>query len=162
MKFSDLCFIRIIDPNFFRLIPKYLVEQIKNRDFEVDKLYELAPLLLTIPFIGPQGRIVAVPNPFHQFYALATEAGKAKGFLWLTIDPLRQRICINVLSVDREYQDESEPTALKGTVDFIRTLPEYEKFKKPIMCSTQTPKIFEEQIGAKRSKEILMEVDYGL
>lgn len=41
VKFDDLQFVRVIDPNSFRKIARRFFEQVNNYDFEIDKLKKI-------------------------------------------------------------------------------------------------------------------------
>jgi ABC-type nitrate/sulfonate/bicarbonate transport system permease component len=92
------------------LIPRYLFEQIKGRDWEVENIYKFGPLF--------------VSNPLNRVWVLLKN-NTIKGVLWITIDPVVEIIAVNVLSVDREYQRlngslRSNPSGIfKRVIDFL-------------------------------------------
>lgn len=136
MEFKDLNFIRIQD---FRLIPRYLMEQVKGSDAEIDRIlqYNFAK------------------DPLTLLYALADDQNKIKGFLWADIDVLEGVVHVNALSVDKDYQD-GKP-ALEA-VRFLQNLIKDSKLKKKITFATTRPKAFE-RMGFKRTKLVNMEIE---
>lgn len=134
MKFEDLQFIRVTEPSVFKLIDRSLFEQIKDDPFNIDRIYELAPIL--------------VKNPNMMIYGLA-ENFKVRGVLWANIDVLTDTVKVFVLSVEKEYQFDD---AIAKTVEFIKTWGDMK-----IEFVTTRPKAFE-KAGMKRSKKIIMEV----
>ncbi len=71
-------------------IPTYLFEQMRYREFDVDRLYTCAPQLLLS----------------HQtwFFVLVDGSNSVKGVLWATTEPVQNVLIVNMLSVDEEYQ----------------------------------------------------------
>ncbi len=74
----------------FSLIPRYLVDQVKDKDWTTDRFYELAEMILG--------------SPFTLLGVFADKEHTVKGFLWATINPLSMCIHVQVLSIDKEYQ----------------------------------------------------------
>ena len=74
INFDDLVFIRLIDPIH---IPKYLIEQIRNRSYKTDKFYDYQKVLcLSHGKNGPE------LNPSNFLYAIVNDKLKqVKGFL---------------------------------------------------------------------------------
>ena len=93
-------------------------------------------------------------NPFALLYALADQEHKIQGVLWATINPLDERIYVNILSVAKEYQ--------KRTQTIMATRENLEKIKesmnlKGIRWVTTRPRAFEKH-GFRRLNRALMEV----
>lgn len=149
---DELKFVRIIDPNSIQLIPVSLFEQIKDNDFDYKKLYEYAPLLMTQIGLDNNGQVVTMPNRFQHFYILFNSKHRVKGLLWFSIDPLREVININALTIDKEYQGSE----LKKIKSFMQQFKEQEKAKK-ILWSTTRPRAYE-RVGARRTNYITMEL----
>lgn len=151
--FSDLKFIRIDRLDLFGLIPRKLFEQIPDREWEVNKLYEWMPIFLD--------------NPLNLFWALANkeavEKGEApiKGVLWATVDPVLEMVAVNVLSIDKEYQSNNG-SAIKGTIKFLKDFRDKiekekgVKLQNKILWATTRPKAFE-RAGCSRHNKIIME-----
>ncbi|MBA7600490.1 hypothetical protein ES703_07545 [subsurface metagenome] len=157
-KFDELKFEPVIDPNLFavtRCYTQYLFDQIPHRDWEVDSLYDCLPLF--------------VANPLNRFWALTDIASKIKGFLWITIDPVVGMIAVNILTVDREYQNvngslsKTPSEIVKKVVEHLHKFQDELKakggieLKRKIFWSTARPKAFE-RAGAKRHNRIIMEI----
>ena len=147
IEFSDLEFVRLAIEKpqdiggsmmIFSQIPRKLFDEVKDKNFDVDKIYELSEFILS--------------NLSTQFYILIDKEKKIKGVLWAYANVLKNAIQINLFSIDKEYQCNH---ALKETLKFVRTWDS----KAKIQLSTARPKVFEEKFGFKRSKYILMEIE---
>ncbi len=103
-KFEDLEFVRVTQPLLFHNIPKQLFEQVKDRSFDIDRLYRLSERLLS--------------DPTQLFYVLIDEDKKIKGVFWAGANVLENAIDIVLLSIDKEYQFGD---ALKQTLKFVNT-----------------------------------------
>ena len=134
---EDLKLIRVND---FRLIPRYLFEQVKSNDGEVDRIY------------GDWGMTMA-QSPLSLLYAMADEEYKTKGVLWAGIDPIRKAITVQVLSLDKEYQDGK---AVKHAMEFLGNVRDKLGLNKIRFMATRA-KAFE-RFGCQKSDQILMEV----
>ena len=151
MNFSELQFVRVIDPNIFRLIPCYLLEQVKDYEFSIEKLINYGAMVTA--------------NPLTYLFVLADNESKIKGVFWTRVNYVDEIFEAYLLSVDPEYQDE---TALQTTLDFFWQLHETEKpklkkqfdinLKDKVLWITTRPKPFEKITGIKKSKRILMEI----
>jgi hypothetical protein len=145
MNFEDLKFVRINNPGtapeiidmVFRRIPKELFEQVKDTDFNIDLLYK-APSR----FIG---------NLNTMFYVLTDNEDKIKGILWAYVNILTEKIQVNILSIDKEYQFNN---ALEKTLEFIKTWQNDLK----IECITSRPHAYEKN-GWKQSERKILEID---
>lgn len=154
---DELQFVRVIDPNIFiELQPRELLEQIKDRDWDVDDLLYFAPLIMTQIIANDAGQIVSIPNKLQQFYWLTNTNKVIKGVLWLSLDPLTKRLMVNLLSVDKEYQSKNGDL-LEKTRDFAKAIAEAEGLKDKILWTTTRPGKFE-KVGAKQSNKKIMEV----
>jgi len=156
-KFDELQFIPITDPNIFGIIPniRYLFEQVRDRDWEVDDFYKWAPLVIT--------------SPLSRLWFLTDVANVIKGILWIVIDPFSNIITVSLLSVDKEYQMNGDGLR-KSESEILTKIKEHlHKFraelkeqggadlKEKILWTTTRPRIFE-KMGAKRNKQIIMEL----
>ena len=150
-EFKELQFVRVIDPNIFRLIPRYLFEQVKDYEFDIEKLINYGAAITA--------------NPLTYLFALADSENKIKGIFWARISYVDEIFEAYLLSVDPEYQDE---TALRTTLDFFWRLHKTEKpklkkqginLKDKILWQTTRPKPFEKIAGVEKSKRILMEIE---
>ncbi len=141
MKFSDLKFVRLTQPEQFSLVPRYLFEQAKDSDFKIDRLYQFGPIVLA--------------SPLTFFYVLAEkETSKIKGLLWCEINPFNENLMVYALSVDKEYQGNG---TLDETLNFIRTIQKKENLQK-IQMATTHPKVYVEKHGWSESKKKILEV----
>ena len=144
--FNDLSFVLINNPGtlpeiidmVFRTIPKELFEQIKDFEFNIELLYQTPSSFIN--------------NINTRFYVLTDGEDKIKGILWAYVNVLTEKIQINVLSVDREFQFGN---ALEKTLEFVKTWQGKDE-NITIEIVTKKPSAYE-KAGLKRSKKILME-----
>lgn len=141
-------FVRLTEPEQFALIPLYLFEQVKDRDFSVDRIKQFGPILLASPLTFLY--ILAEKEQLENGYA------PAKGVLWLTINPFEETFYIELLSVDKECQSNNG-SLLQGAVEFIKMLPEYNQLNPKIIAVTKHPKALE-KAGWVKSKNIRIEI----
>lgn len=145
--FDDLKFVLINNPGttpevidmVFQRIPKELFEQVKDLDFNID-------LLRKVPsrFIN---------NMNTRFYVLTDDKAKIKGILWAYVNVLTEKIQVNILSVDKEYQFGN---ALEKTLEFVKSWQgKDEKLKIEII--TTRPHAYERN-GWRQSKCKIMEI----
>jgi hypothetical protein len=135
-KVDGLKFIRIYD---LKLIPKYLFEQVKPQNFDLNELYAMAPNYES--------------DPLTLLYVLADEGHKIKGFLWCHINTILKTIDVEVLTVDKEYQDRGQ-IILKAK-DFMTPVKEKIGYKA-FRIITKRPKAFS-RAGFKQTGEVIME-----
>lgn len=146
--FSELKFVSINNPGtspeiidmVFRRIPKELFEQVKDIEFNVDLLYQVPSRFIN--------------NVNTRFYVLTNDEDKIKGILWAYINLLTEKIQVNILSVDKEYQFSN---ALEKTLEFVRSWQGKDESLK-IEIITTRPHTYEKN-GWKQSKRILMEIN---
>jgi len=146
---DKLRWIRVMTPY---LVPKYLVEQVRDRDYSVENFYVYHYDVCTIQDPdNPSGNKKI--NPLSHLYVLADEENIVQGFLWFSIVPLTQDIIIQTYSVDKDYWGAG--AAVNKLAEFIKEFRRKGKFKK-IYWITTFPK-HSERHGFKKSKSILME-----
>ena len=145
-KIDDLKWIRIFTPSH---IPKYLVEQVRDRDFSVEDFYKYHEVNCTIP--SKDGNVKL--NPFSHLYVLANTENEVKGMLWFGVDPLSKDIIIQTFSMDKEYWNKG--IAVKKLSDHIKEIRKKANLNK-IYWVTNYPK-HSERNGFTRSKNVLME-----
>lgn len=144
-KIDDLRWIRVVVPD---LIPRYLVEQIKKRDYSVDDFYKHQNgLCLRMTQDGP------VPNALSHLWVLSNTENLIKGFLWFTIDPLSKALVIQTYTVDKEYWTGGG--SVKKLADHIKEIRKKGKLNK-IYWITDYPK-HSQRHGFRMSKSVLME-----
>lgn len=151
---NDLKFVRVINPLVFSRIPPHLFEQIKKRNWEVSKLYAYVPIFIM--------------NPFNAVWIMQDIALKIKGVLWVSIDPVVEIIAVNILTVDREYQNlngslrNSPSEIIKKVAEHLHEFQDEVKkkngmeLKREILWTTTRPKACERS-GAKRHR-VVMEI----
>lgn len=102
---KELIFVRLIDPIH---IPSYLVEQIKDRMYSVDKFYSYQKVACIYQTqSGPH------LNPTNFLYAIVNEKlRQVKGFLWMVLDLLTNSLVIQNFSMDKEYWNKGESIKL--------------------------------------------------
>ncbi len=144
-KFSTLEWIRIFDPTH---IPRQLVEQIKERDFSVDRFYEYQKSVCV-----DTSSAEVVINPFNFLYLVTDENRSPVGFLWAVADILNGYLIINNYSMDRKYWCKGQ--AIEFVSKHIQNILDQSKLKKVFWCTKHTKDM--ETHGFKKSKSQLME-----
>ncbi len=140
MQFDDLEFVRIIQPDIIKGIPRYLFEQIDEADPDmIDRIYQFGTL--------------SIANPSALIYALINDQHMIKGVLWATVNVIEGMLWVNIFSVDKEYQGGS----IKKATEFLSTLLKDSKIKR-IECQTAKPKAYE-KTGWKKSKQIHLQFE---
>lgn len=142
---ESLKWIRLINPVH---IPKYLVEQVRERDYAVDDFYSYQETACSVS--TEQGTRL---NPLNHLYVLTTDENLVKGFVWFTVDPLSKNIFVNTYSVDKEYWGNGK--AVKKLVDFVSEIREKASLNK-VYWTTNYPK-HSQRYGFERSRSVLME-----
>jgi len=146
-KIDELRWVRIFTPDH---IPKYLIEQVRDRDYSVDEFFRYHQINSMV-----QTEDGIKLNPFSHLYVLANKNNEVKGMLWFSVDPLSKDILIQTFSVDKEYWYKGE--AVKKLAEHIKEIREKAKLNK-IYWITNYEK-HSMRYGFKRSKSILMEYD---
>ena len=132
-KFEDLEFVRVTQSLLFWMIPPYLFKQIKDRSFDIDRLYRLSERLLS--------------DPTQLFYVLTDKEKQIKGIFWASANIINNTIDVAVLSIDKQYQFDN---AIKKTLDFIDT---FQKNATIRISTTRTAKY--QKAGFKKTKTIM-------
>jgi len=145
--FEGLEWIRIFDPTH---IPRYLVDQIKEKEFDTARFYQYQQLVCT----EKSGDSLLI-NPCNLLYVIVDEKRSVVGFLWCVVDVLTGILCINNFSMDRRYWKKGK------AVDFLKShvlnILKESKLKKIYWCTKHTK--YCEKYGFKQSKNILMEFE---
>lgn len=144
-KFDKLKFIRIFDPNH---VPKYLIEQIKDRDYDVEKFYRYHEYNCLIH--GSDGPRL---NPSHMLYLISNDQHIPCGVLWCTVSLLSNDLVIQTFSMDKDYWGQGK--AVKLLEKKCKEIKEICELNN-IYWVTKYPK-HSEKYGFKRSKSVLME-----
>ncbi len=144
-KFDKLKFIRIFDPNH---VPKYLIEQIKDRDYDVEKFYKYHESTCLI-----HGRDGPRLNPVNMLYLISNEQHMPCGVLWCTVSVLSNDLIIQTFSMDKDYWGQGKAVQLlEKKCREIKDICELNN----VYWVTKYPK-HSEKYGFKRSKSVLME-----
>lgn len=145
LKIEDLEWIRIFDPIH---IPRHLVEQVRDRDWSVDKFYQYQKIIN----LQKDGNNVVV-NPMNLLFVLVDKEKVVHGFMWTAVDALSNCLVINTFSVDKHYWGQGNAVSIleKKTKEIAKGA----KLSK-IYWITNYPK-HSEKHGFKRSKSVLME-----
>lgn len=143
---NDLRWVRVFTPCH---IPKYLVEQIKHKDFTVDDFYKFQEINCLIK--TEKGEIL---NPLFHLYVLVNKENITKGFLWFVIDALTKDLIVQNYSVDKEYWGGE---AVEKLASHVKEICKKGNLKK-IYWVTRYP-LHSMRHGFSRSKNILMEYD---
>jgi hypothetical protein len=148
---EKLRWVRIFTPLH---IPRYLVEQIKDKDFSIDDFYRYHEINCLI-----QGQKQVQLNPFSHLHVLVDEQNTTKGFVWFTVEPLTKNLIIQNYSIDKIYWNKG--LAVKKLSDFILEYQNNGAIKK-IFWITNYPR-HSEKYGFQKSKNVLMcyEGNYG-
>ena len=141
----NLSWLRVFDPVH---IPKEYVEQIKDRQFDVDKFYKYQKRAC---LEESDGKVYL--NSLNLLYVLVDEKHIVKGFCWMVVDPLSDALVINSFSMDQEYWGNGK--AVRLLEEKAKEIQEGAKLKR-VYWITRCPK-HSEKYGFKRSKHTLME-----
>ena len=99
-------FVRVNRLSDFNRIPRYLFEQMRYKEFEVDRVYKYAPSFL--------------PSYQTWFYTLNDDHDNIKGVLWATIEPVQNVLVINLISVDKECQGGAIEKCIEFLMDKVK------------------------------------------
>lgn len=140
MPFSDLEFVRVVQPDIIKGIPRYLFEQVEGTDPDIiDRIYKYGS--------------VSIASPTSMIYVLINDQNMIKGILWASVNLIEAVLWINIFSVDKEYQGGS----LEEGMEFVLGKIKGTKIKR-IECQAIQPKAYE-KAGWKRSKQIHLEFE---
>lgn len=143
--FESLRFIRVFTPMH---VPKELIEQVRDRTYEVEDWYEYQNEICVHQ--TPNGPVL---NPFSMLYVIADAGNKVVGMLWCVVDTLSKTLVIQTFSMDKKYWCKGKAVVLaeKKGKEIAREC----KLKRVVWC-TRYPR-HSERYGFKRSKSTLME-----
>lgn len=133
----ELSILRVYNLN---IIPRRFFEQVKDLDWNIDRLYLMSEQVCS--------------NPCNLIYVLYDKENVIQGVIWAQINLLSENLCIMLLSVDKEYQGANGAAieAARFALDSIRR----EAGLKKVLWTTTRPRAYEKH-GFKRSKSIAME-----
>jgi N-acetylglutamate synthase-like GNAT family acetyltransferase len=141
----NLTWVRIFDPIH---IPRELVDQIKDRMYDVDKFYKYQKEAC-LSQVGDK----IVLNPHNLLFVLIDENKLVKGFCWMVVDALDDALVINTFSMNPDYWGNGK--AVKLLEEKAKEIQEGAKLKK-IFWITRCPR-HSQKFGFKTSKHTLME-----
>jgi len=143
--FDSLKFVRVFTPMH---IPKHLIEQVRDRDYEVDDWYSYQEsICVNQTPVGPQ------LNPLSMLYVVADEGNQVVGMLWCEVEALGKSLVIQTFSMDKKYWVRGKAVQLLSAK--AKEIAESCKLKK-IFWITSYPK-HSMRHGFKRSRHTLME-----
>lgn len=145
MSDEKLKWVRAFSPD---IIPEYLVEQVHDRQYQVEDFYKYQRVNCLVN--GKEGQIL---NPFNHLYVLTDDKHIVKGFLWFVLDPLTKNVLINTYSIDKEYWNSGK--AVKYLADHMKKILKILELKT-IYWVTRYPK-HSERYGFKKARGTLME-----
>lgn len=142
---KNLRFIRLTNPH---LVPRYLVEQIKHREYTVEAFYKFNENNLLMP--PDAGHLY---NPLNHLYLIVNDDNESVGFLWFMVDPLTHDITIQNFSIDPKLWHKGE--AIELVKDFVSPIRDKAQLNK-IYWITHHPKQAKRH-GFEPTKAVLME-----
>ena len=143
---TELQFIRIFTADH---IPKDLIEQVKDRDYPVERYIKyLESSLLIQTKEGP------TLNPLNHVYVVTDKDKHVVGYLWFTIDSLSEALFVQHYSMKKEYWNSKK--SIPMVKEFLKEIRDGAGLKK-VFWLTSRPKAYEKH-GFKRSKRVLIEV----
>ncbi len=151
MDIKELKFVRLTRAENARLIPKYLIEQTKGRDFTTKQFFRM------VPFI--------IESPENIMGVFVNEDNIAKGFMWAMINVLTEQLYLGLITIDKEYQNNNGES-LEYVLKTLRAVPEMAKkfitdnnikLKDTIIQATTRPKVYEKR-GWHKAEATIMEI----
>lgn len=137
-------FSRIVDTN---LIPTILVEDNKDRNYSVEKFYDM----MNETLVTKDGFI----NQSEHLNLIIDEDRTIMGYVWFTLNLLEEEIYINTISVLKEYRKNGE--ILDEVFHRLRDVFLSTEFKVVRTCSTRIE--WHKKNGFVQSKNVLLEYD---
>ncbi len=121
--FEKLRFIRVFTPMH---VPKGLIEQVRDREYEVEDWYRYQEIICMRDTAN--GKQL---NPLSMLYVIADEDNKVVGMLWCEVDALGKTLIVQTFSMDkREHKVDVAALAKlpeKGASvgEFVDSLPDF-------------------------------------
>jgi hypothetical protein len=143
---EDLRFHRLFFP---RMIPEYLIEQVKGRSFTTEEFYKELEEINEYEY---QAGLLQ-DNPSNFLISLVDPNNAIVGYIWAFKNTLDSSLFVNTLSVDKRYWGKGE--IIPKAIDVISLIVKKYHCKKTFWMSTN-PKYYE-KFGFKRSKNVTME-----
>lgn len=142
---DELTWMRLFTPH---LIPCYLIEQIRDREYSVNEFYKYHEIN-TLHYFETHKSF----NPFTHLWALCNKEKLIKGCLWFSLDPLSKDLIIQTFSMDKDYWFGGK--AVAKLAEHMKEMKKKGDAKK-VYWVTNYPK-HSMRYGFKRSKGVLME-----
>lgn len=122
------------------LIPRRLLEQIKLREWPVERFYALS---------GPisQGGMV---------HGWVDSESLVRGFMWSNVSPLDMMLHVHLLSVDREYQRRG---ILADAVDLCREIARFNKLTGIVAWTRGARAVSRLGFSATGEQKCVMEIE---
>lgn len=142
MRNHKIKIIPIPDP---RLVPRYLIDQIKEKTWDTDEWYEF--------------NLQQIRNPDNLILGLVDETNLVKGIVWISVDKFNKYVFVNNLSLDKKLQFDKK--LFEDIHRYLNSLS-VKLNLKTVYWITKRPKAFEAK-GYKRSEYVLLEgeVEHG-
>ncbi|MDB4726199.1 hypothetical protein OAF54_02090 [bacterium] len=129
-------------------MPRVLVEENKDRNYSVEKFYEMMGTLL----LTPQGLV----NCGEYLNLILDEVSKEIiGYVWFSLNFLEEEIFINTISVMKEHRQNGD--ILNKVFEELKKTFLSTKFKVVRTCSTRIE--WHKKNGFVPSKNVLLEYD---
>jgi len=133
---TALRFVKVRDIN---QIPRYLLEQVKHIEYDIDRFYQWAPLLFN--------------NPLNMFGAFIDKQEAVKGVLWCCYNPIGNEIVVHLLSVDKEYFGRGILSEADGIVNKLKKKMGAEK----VSCVASRTSAFIKKFGFHLTGRVVLE-----
>ena len=134
---DQLQFTRLLLP---RLIPEYLILQVKGRTFTPEQFYQYIE------------ECVDTSNPFSLVYAIVDPEKTIVGYFWIEINALDGTLFLSTYSIDKKYWHQGE--AIHKAIEFLKGQLSRLKVTEVIWMTTN-PRFYE-KLGFKRSRNVAM------
>lgn len=127
-----------ITPAYFNYVPRYLLEQLPDNNWDLDRMYVVIPKLAN--------------STFNRMGLFMEKDNTVKGFMWVTVNPLSEKLHVHVLVIDEAYRGRGVIGEAKGILNKMKKQTQM----KQIVFQTSDPEKFE-RWGFVKSDQVLME-----
>lgn len=121
------------------MVPRYLIDQIKERTWETDEWYEF--------------NLADIDNENNLIFGIVDKDNLIKGMVWVMVDRFSKYVFINNCSLDKKYQFDKK--LFQDIHGFLNGLGVKLGMKRVFWISKR-PRAFERK-GYKRSNYVLLE-----
>ena len=136
---TDSSQLTLVPLSDFDMVPVHLLEQVKGRNWEPEKLKEWGPII---------GK-----NPMQRIFGMTGPDKAIHGVVWATVSPVADGIVLQVVSVDPEYQDGKVMRRVRGAFEQILS-----ELGLTRLYAMTTRVRAGERLGWRRTGQELMEV----